>query len=147
MARGRFPRPLRTDKVFFKVVFKLAEKFGTISPVQVDETLTGGQVLPVLSGLQVVDSSGHTPGHLSFYVPSAGILFSGDSILSVKNRLIGSHGAVTWDQARADRSVSKQAALRARIVCSGHGRVIMDAIGKFPARQDRPLPSPALTSL
>jgi glyoxylase-like metal-dependent hydrolase (beta-lactamase superfamily II) len=97
----------------------------------VDEHLFDGQVLPVLDGLFVVDTKGHTPGHLSFFAPSAGILFSGDSILSVKDRLVGSHGAVTWDQDKADASVLKQLALRARIVCSGHGAVVMDGLGRL----------------
>ena len=132
IATGGFSRSLRTVNSFLKWLFNLAERFGTTTPVLVDETLAEGQILPIQNGLQIVDSSGHTPGHISFFAATAGILFTGDSILSVKNQLVGSHGAVTWDQGRADRSVRKQAALNARIVCPGHGPVIMDAIGKFP---------------
>jgi glyoxylase-like metal-dependent hydrolase (beta-lactamase superfamily II) len=147
IASGRFSRSLKAVNANLKRLFILAENLGKTAPVQVDETLTAGQVLPVLDGLQVVDSSGHTPGHLSFFMPSAGILFTGDSILSVKNRLVGSHGAVTWDQDQADRSVSRQAALRARIVCSAHGNVVWNAIGKFPLRWERVTATPALQSL
>jgi hypothetical protein len=39
---------------------------------------------------------------------------------------------VTWDEAKARESESKQAALGARIVCSGHGPVVMNAIGRYP---------------
>jgi glyoxylase-like metal-dependent hydrolase (beta-lactamase superfamily II) len=132
IATGGFSRSLSTVNSFLRWLFNLAERLGTTSPVLVDETLAGGQILPIQNGLHIVDSSGHTPGHVSFFAPAAGILFTGDSILSVKNRLVGSHGAVTWNQDRADRSVRKQAELKARIVCPGHGSVIMDAIGKFP---------------
>ena len=125
VANGEFPRSLKTDNIFLKPVFALAERFGRISPAHVDEHLYDGQVLPVLGGLHVVDTPGHTPGHLSFFAPSLGILFSGDSILSVKERLVGSRGAVTWNQEKADASVLKQLALKARIVCSGHGAVVM----------------------
>jgi len=137
IAKGGFSRSLRTVNSYLKWLFNLVEKVGTTSPVEVDETLAEGQVLPIQSGLCVVDSSGHTPGHVSFFAPAMGILFTGDSILSVKNRLVGSHGAVTWDQEKADRSVRKQAALKARIVCPGHGSVIMDALGKFPRHRNR----------
>jgi len=147
IAAGRFSRSLKAVNAYLKRLFILAENLGTTAPVQVDETLTAGQVLPVLDGLQVVDSSGHTPGHLSFFMPSTGILFTGDSILSVRNRLVGSHGAVTWDQDKADRSVSRQAALRACIVCSAHGNVVWNAIGKFPQRWERFTATPALQSL
>jgi glyoxylase-like metal-dependent hydrolase (beta-lactamase superfamily II) len=131
VATGQFPRSLKTDNIFLKPVFALAERLGRISPAHVDEHLSDGQVLPVLNGLHVVDTKGHTPGHLSFYAPSAGVLFTGDSILSVKKRLVGSHGAITWDQDKADTAVRKQLALRARIVCSGHGNVVMDGIARL----------------
>lgn len=128
MANGQFPRSLKTDNILLKPVFWLAERLGRISPAHVDEHISDGQVLPVLDGLFVVDTKGHTPGHMSFFAPSKGILFSGDSILSVKDRLVGSHGSVTWDQAKADAAVLKQLALRARIICAGHGDVVMDGL-------------------
>ncbi len=131
VASGRFPRSLKTNNFFYKPIFALAESLGRFSPAHVDETLTDGQVLPVLDGLFVVDTKGHTPGHLSFFAPSVGTLFSGDSILSRKDKLVGSHGSVTWDQNKADASVLKQLALRARIVCAGHGMVVMDALTRL----------------
>jgi glyoxylase-like metal-dependent hydrolase (beta-lactamase superfamily II) len=89
-------------------------------------------VLPALGGLRVVETFGHTPGHISLFAPSSGILFVGDSLVSERNGLRGSSGANTWDQDKANAAVRKQAALGARIVCSGHGPVVMDAVSKFP---------------
>ena len=100
--------------------------------IQVDELLSDGQTFPVLGGLRVLETPGHTPGHVSFFSPSAAVLFCGDSIVSEEAGLRGSTGANNWDQARSDESVRKQAALGARILCSGHGPVVMDAAGKFP---------------
>ena len=102
------------------------------APVRTDELLSDGEILPVLGGLLVIETPGHTPGHISLFAPSAGILFCGDSIVSEESGLRGSHGANNWDQAKSDESVRKQAVLGARIVCSGHGPVVMDAAGKFP---------------
>jgi glyoxylase-like metal-dependent hydrolase (beta-lactamase superfamily II) len=132
VATGQFPRSLKTDNPFVKPIFALAERLGRIRPAHVDEHLSEGQVLPVLKGLRVVDTNGHTPGHLSFFAPALGILFSGDSIVSEKNHLVGSHGAVTWNQVKADAAVRKQMALKVKIVCVGHGSVMMaDIIGMF----------------
>jgi glyoxylase-like metal-dependent hydrolase (beta-lactamase superfamily II) len=131
VARGQFPRSLKTDNILLKPVFALAEYLGRISPAHVDENLYDGQVLPVLHGLYVVDTNGHTPGHMSFFIPSVGILFTGDSILSRKDHLAGSHGAVTWDQDEADAAVRKQLALRAQIICSGHGAVVMNGLDRL----------------
>ena len=115
-----------------KMIFALTGRLVRPAPVQVDETLADGQVLPVLGGLQVVETPGHTPGHISLYASSVGILFVGDSLVSEPAGLRGSSGANTWDQAKADEAVRKQAALGARLVCPGHGPVVQDATGKFP---------------
>ena len=131
VASGRFPRSLKTDDIFLKPVFALVEFLGRVSPAHVDEHLSDGQILPVLDGLFVADTKGHTPGHMSFFAPSAGILFTGDSILSRKDHLVSSHGSVTWNQEKADASVLKQLELRARIICSGHGAVVMDGLARL----------------
>jgi len=132
MAVGRPSRKLKPGNVFAKLLYWGMGCMFRAAPVQVDEFLADGQVLPVLGGLGVLETFGHTPGHLSFFAPSAGILFVGDSIVSEENGLRGSRGANNWDQPKSDESVRKQAALGARIVCSGHGPVVMDAAGKFP---------------
>jgi glyoxylase-like metal-dependent hydrolase (beta-lactamase superfamily II) len=82
--------------------------------------------------LVVVETPGHTPGHISLFAPSAGVLFCGDSIVSDQNTLQGSRPGITWNESKARESERKQAALGAQIVCSGHGPVVMDAVGKFP---------------
>jgi glyoxylase-like metal-dependent hydrolase (beta-lactamase superfamily II) len=125
-------RPLKPRSIIVKVLFDVVARLFKPARVQADELLVDGQVLPVLGGLQVVETLGHTPGHLSFFAPSAGILFCGDSIVSGESGLRGSRGANNWDQPKSDESVRKQAALGAHFVCSGHGPVVMDAAGKFP---------------
>jgi glyoxylase-like metal-dependent hydrolase (beta-lactamase superfamily II) len=132
VADGHASRPLKPRSRVTKLLFDLAASLFKPASVRVDELLSDGQILPVLGGLHVVETFGHTPGHVSFFAPSLGILFCGDSIVSEKNGLRGSRGANTWDQALADESVRKQAALGAAVVCSGHGPVVRDAAGKFP---------------
>lgn len=44
----------------------------------VDELINDGDVLPILGGLRVIATIGHTPGHISLYAPTHEILFSGD---------------------------------------------------------------------
>ena len=132
IAEGHASRPLKPRSKITKLLFDLMAGLFKPAPVQVDELLSDGQILPVLGGLRVVETPGHTPGHISLFASSAGILFCGDSIVSGEDALRGSTGANNWDQAKSDESVRKQAALGARILCSGHGPVVMDAAGKFP---------------
>jgi len=133
MARGGSSRPVnRYVGRFQAFVIRLMGKFLKPAPIQVDETLTDGQVLPVLDGLRVVETSGHSPGHLSFYVTSLRVLFCGDSMKSNDKGLRASRSRNNWDQTLADASVRKQSALGAQIVCPGHGPVIRDAGNRFP---------------
>ncbi len=127
---SRRTRPARWSR---RVRMALLGRFLRPAPVPVDEILSDGQTLPLLGGLQVLATPGHTPGHISLFSPSTGILFVGDSIVSRDTGLVGSIPVNTWDQGQAAASVRKQAALGARVVCSGHGPVVTDALGKMPA--------------
>ena len=133
IAAGRASRQVNPSGISLRrVMFSLLRPFMKASPFQVDEILVDGQVLPALGGLRVIETNGHTPGHISFFVPVPGVLFTGDSLVTDQNGIHGSRPGLTWDDARAREAERKQAALGARIVCPGHGPVIMDAAGKFP---------------
>ncbi len=131
IARGKPSRPIQSRSLFRKILMGAMGLFKT-AHVQVDEFLTDGEVLPVLGGLQVLETPGHTPGHISLYSPSSTILFCGDSMVSTPEGLQSSRPSLTWDNTKADESTRKQAALGATIVCSGHGPVVKEAGGKFP---------------
>jgi len=132
MASGHPSRAMRPPNAILKLFFRLMARFGKTTQVQTDELLSDGQVLPFLGGLQVLETSGHTPGHISLFSPSTGILFSGDSIVSDQGRLYSSRQAVTWDRQKADESTRRQAGLEVAIICPGHGPVVKDAQDKFP---------------
>lgn len=132
IAHGHPSRPLKRQGAR-AVLFGLMATFSPQAASSVDEVVADGQMLPILGGLRVLATPGHTPGHLSFFSERLGVLFVGDSLVSEAGGLRGSTGWNTWDQAQADASVRRQAALAPRIVCPGHGPVAMDAARKFPA--------------
>lgn len=106
--------------------------FGKITPQAPDGVLQDGQELPVLGGLRVVATPGHTPGHLAFYSPSSGVVFVGDALRSTKKGLEFGEGPVTWDYEQGVESVQTLSRLGANIVCCGHGPVLKDAAVTFP---------------
>jgi len=133
MAKGISSRPVnRSVGRFQAFVIRLMGKYLKPTPFQVDEILKEGDVLPVLGGLQVVDTKGHSPGHIAFFAPSVRILFCGDSMKSSDKGLHTSRSRNNWDQSLAEASVRKLAMLGAQIVCPGHGPVITDAGSRFP---------------
>lgn len=132
IADGRASRELKT-RGLQRFLLGLLRPMFRARPARVDEVLVDGQVLPVLGGLRVVETPGHTPGHLSFFSPSTGVLFGGDSMVSGSGGLRVSRGMNTWNEDVAKESVRKQAALGAKIVCVGHGPIVRDASEKFPS--------------
>lgn len=134
IARGQSSRPLDLshNNRLQRFLISLFSPMMKAAPVQMDESLSEGQILPVLGGLQVVETPGHSPNHLSFFVPSLRVLFCGDSMRSDGQGLHVSKSRNDWDREKARASVRKQAGLGAQIVCPGHGPVVRDAGSKFP---------------
>jgi glyoxylase-like metal-dependent hydrolase (beta-lactamase superfamily II) len=128
---GKSSRPLKFRGVK-AWLFSTFSKFVHSKPATIDQTLSEGNIIPIMGGLQVIATPGHTPGHIALYAPTQGVLFAGDSLRSNSGKLVPSKGINTWDEQEALISVRKLAQLRARIVCVGHGPVIYEAQDKFP---------------
>jgi hydroxyacylglutathione hydrolase len=66
--------------------------------------------------VQIFDVSGHTVGHIAFYLPDAGLAFTADSLMAMGcGRLFEGTPAMMW------QSLSKLAALPDdTLICSGH---------------------------
>lgn len=132
IAQGRASREIATSGLRGMIVRSLIKILMRPKPVEVDIRCSEGYRIPAGGGLEVLETPGHTPGHISLYVRDQGILFAGDSMRSVDGALVGSAGPVNWDDEKSRASVRKQAELKPDIVCVGHGPVLTDASGKFP---------------
>lgn len=84
---------------------------GTLKPVK-----DGDEVF----GLQIIGTPGHTPGHVSVFDPSTGVLVAGDA-LRMTAELAGPDPQYTADEARAAESVRKLAGLDVTAILPGHG--------------------------
>lgn len=93
---------------------------------KVDRTVSDGDVIDALGGLQVIATPGHSSGHVSFWQPERKILFTGDVIAhSINGGALNLPFAIsTPDMAENIRSVKKLAALDVEIACFGHGEPI-----------------------
>lgn len=128
MARGEPGRPAKGALVGFLTNLMMPK----IPPQRADGALIDGQVLPVLGGLRVISTPGHTPGHLSYYAPQRRILFAGDSMNAMGGKLNFGGGPFTWDLERGKDSVRAQSKLEVDAVCCGHGPVLRGPGIPFP---------------
>lgn len=121
MAHGRETRRLRL-RWYHRLAFKILRPvFARVHAVQPDVLVSEGDVLPLLGGVQVLATPGHTPGHISFYAPAHGYLFAGDSLRTVGGKLRVSSGPNTLDETQAQASAEKQLALKPHVILTGHG--------------------------
>jgi glyoxylase-like metal-dependent hydrolase (beta-lactamase superfamily II) len=65
--------------------------------------------------MRIVETPGHTLGHISVFEPATGILVAGDA-LRTSTGLAGSDPENTADSAKADASVRKLAAMDIRAI-------------------------------
>jgi len=87
----------------------------------IDIPLADDQTLPVLGGLKVLFTPGHTPGSVSLYAPAPKILFVGDA-LNKRNGL--PYRTMTMNLQDAVDSALKIASQDAQVLCFGHGKPI-----------------------
>lgn len=82
-----------------------------------DRAVAPGERFPLCgTEAEVIDVSGHTVGHIAFHLPSAAMVFTGDSLMALGcGRLFEGTAPMMWD------SLSRLAALPPETtVCSGH---------------------------
>ncbi len=89
-------------------------------PVPVDQELQGGDRLPVLGGMEVIHTPGHTPGSISLYFPHHGVLLVGDALQYRFGRLSGPSSVFSTDMEEARRSIRRLAGRDIDIIGFSH---------------------------
>ncbi|MDO5291545.1 MAG: MBL fold metallo-hydrolase [bacterium] len=85
------------------------------------ECLEDGDVLPICGGVKVIDTSGHMPGHLSFYVEETKTLISGDALTCEKGVLRIADPFFVLDEEQEIESLKKLLSYDIRDVICYHG--------------------------
>lgn len=107
------------------------------SPV-VDGLLQDGQRLPLMGGLVVVHTPGHTPGSVCLYLEGLGLLFTGDTVLSDGRRFSRPLPFPGTDLQAFPGSLERIAGLEFDVLCPGHGRpAVGEASRRFRAALER----------
>lgn len=81
-----------------------------------------GDTIPVLGGLTVVHTPGHTPGSVCLWAPRQGILFSGDVLQVIRGRLTYASSIFSHDYPAARQAVSRLAELDVKTILLAHYR-------------------------
>jgi glyoxylase-like metal-dependent hydrolase (beta-lactamase superfamily II) len=79
-----------------------------------------GQLLPILGGLQVVHTPGHTPGSICLYLVRDRLLFTGDALQRIRGKVTYASAFFSEDLALARASVARLAALDVETIAFAH---------------------------
>jgi glyoxylase-like metal-dependent hydrolase (beta-lactamase superfamily II) len=90
-----------------------------------DGFLSEGDILPILGGLEVLHTPGHTPGSLCFYLPLYKAVFVGDLFLHTSDRLSRPSRGATFHQEQYEESLNRVAELDVDACFPAHGPPIL----------------------
>jgi glyoxylase-like metal-dependent hydrolase (beta-lactamase superfamily II) len=76
------------------------------------------------TGLEIIETPGHTAGHISVLDPTAGILVAGDALNGANGGVAGPNADFSDDMGLANASVSKLAGFDYEVAVFGHGEPV-----------------------
>jgi glyoxylase-like metal-dependent hydrolase (beta-lactamase superfamily II) len=99
--------------------------------------LGDGDVLPVLGGLEVIHTPGHTPGSVCLYARQRGLLFVGDVLQRRFGRISAASGLYSDDAATARSSVQRLVGLDVKTLIFSHYPPLIDEPSEVLAKLAR----------
>lgn len=117
LQKGKSPKHLPW---LIQTISTLFIRYKTV-PSNTIEIIKEGDVLPILDGLQVLATPGHTMDHHSLFSANQGIMFAGDALNTTTGSLQSSSPRITADNEAAKRSAIRLLELAPAIIACGHG--------------------------
>ena len=115
---------IRTPGIFPWLIFNLFMRNtpSAVKPVDPITTLQHDQLLPILSGVRVIHTPGHSEGHISLFLEKEQVLIAGD--------ICGNAGGLNYsilyeDPALAKQTLKEVAKYNFDIACFGHGNPLL----------------------
>lgn len=118
ITQGKFPKHL---PLFAQWILDTFMKYDPVS-AEVITTFMDGETVPLLGGLQVMATPGHTIDHFSFFSPAWGILFAGDALDTRNGRINLTRPLITADKTAARQSAIRLLQLSPAVIACGHGK-------------------------
>ena len=92
----------------------------------VDTIVSDGQDLPYCGGITIIETPGHTPGHVSLYHKDSKTLITGDAMRVVDGQLWGPNPQATLDMELAMSSLARLTQYDIETVICYHGGIYTD---------------------
>ncbi len=97
------------------------ELIRSVKPVTIDQMLSDGEWLPFCGGCEVLLTAGHTPGHISLYLPEFSTIIAGDAIALENGKPVIANPQFTLDMDKATASMRHLLSHPAKQMICYHG--------------------------
>jgi glyoxylase-like metal-dependent hydrolase (beta-lactamase superfamily II) len=114
------PPPFRRAGLLGPLLAPRMDAAASAEPATVHQELHDGDELAIAGGMRVIDTPGHTPGHVSLLLPERGLAFIGDAYFNWPGMRMGLSVSI-HDPGQAQASLRKLGALDFDLACFGHG--------------------------
>ena len=119
-----YPRPVQ-KALELPPLANIRPKLG-MDPADVEIRLHGGEILPVLGGLKVIHTPGHTPGSVCLLSPKHKLLIVGDALTRHGDAVGIARKSVSTDPTQAENSVKLLLTEDFDKICFGHHLPMME---------------------
>ena len=121
---GRLPQPGPARPGWLDKALAPLYKLGVTTPVAVDVLINDGDELPILGGIKILHTPGHTQGSISLFIPEERLVIAGD-VLANRFRLGLPSKAFTVDIAQEINAIKRVASLDFDVIGFGHGSPLL----------------------
>ena len=121
---GQLPQPGPAGLRWLGKTLAPLYRLWTTTPTEVDIQVNEGDELPIIGGINVFHTPGHTLGSISLLLQKERLLIAGD-VLAHRFGLRLPSKAFTIDIAQEVRSIERLASLDFDIMCFGHGSPLL----------------------
>ncbi|MBE7718884.1 MBL fold metallo-hydrolase [Lacrimispora indolis] len=102
---------------------QFCESLRKVRPVPVDRTVKDGDHFDWAGGCEILDTSGHMPGHISLYLKESHSVITGDAAVLNDGRLVIANPQYTLDLHKAKASLKRLISLDADRYYCYHGGI------------------------
>lgn len=93
----------------------------SVEPLRVDQLLSDDELLPFCGGCRVLATPGHTPGHISLYLPELDTILAGDAIALEDGIPVLANPQFTLNPEQAESSMKRLLGHPAKRILCYHG--------------------------
>jgi glyoxylase-like metal-dependent hydrolase (beta-lactamase superfamily II) len=97
----------------------------SVEPVPIDQIISDGERLPYCGGCEVLLTAGHTPGHISLFLPEFDTIIAGDSIALEDGKPVVANPQFTLDMEKATESMQRLLEHPSQQIICYHGGILV----------------------